>query len=109
MRNATRMLLAAEGYDVMTAASLAEAQQRLRDRRRADLLVTDFHLADGETGIEVISRLREEWGATLKAILLTGDTSSAVKELAHDPYLRIVSKPVQAEAFLELVRVLLTA
>ncbi len=109
VRNATRMLLRTEGYQVTTAASVAEAVRSLRENRRTDLLVTDFHLAGGETGVQVISRLREELGATLKAVLITGDTSSAVKELAQDPNLRIVSKPVQAEAFLELVRVLLVA
>lgn len=109
VRNATRMLLGTEGYQITTAASVAEAVQSLRDNRRTDLLVTDFHLAGGETGVQVISRLREELGATLKAILITGDTSSAIKELAHDPNLRILSKPVQAEAFLELVRDLLAA
>jgi len=83
--------------------------QQLHASRGTDLLVTDFHLAAGETGVHVISRLREELGAPLKAVLFTGDTSAAVKDLAHDPNLRIVSKPVQAEAFLELVRALLAA
>jgi len=104
VRNATRMLLATEGYAVVTAASLAEARQRLHESGGTDLLVTDFHLAAGETGVEVISRLREESGTTLKAVLLTGDSSSAVRDLAQDPDLRLVSKPVQAEAFLEIVR-----
>lgn len=108
VRKATRLLLATEGYQVMTAASLAEALQKLQESRGSDLLVTDFHLAAGETGLDVIARLREELGATLKAVLLTGDTSSAVKALAHDPHLRIVSKPVQAETFLQVVRDLLT-
>lgn len=109
VRKATRLLLATEGYEVLTAASLAEALQKLQESGGTDLLVTDFHLAAGETGLEVIAGLREELGATLKAVLLTGDTSSAVKALAHDPHLRIVSKPVQAETFLEVVRDLLTA
>jgi len=109
VRNATRMLLRTEGYEVMTAASLVEALQRLRENGGTDLLVTDLHLAAGETGVQVISRLREELSATLKAVLITGDTSSAVKDLAHDPNLRIVSKPVQAEEFLGLVRDLCAA
>lgn len=109
VRNATRMLLRTEGYKVTTAASLAEALHRLQEIQRIDLVVTDFHLAAGETGVQVIARLRDELGATLKAVLITGDTSSAVKDLAHDPNLWIVSKPVQAETFLELVRVLLAA
>jgi two-component system, sensor histidine kinase len=107
VRNATRMLLRTQGYEVMTAASLAEALQRLRESRSTDLLVTDFHLAAGETGVAVISRLSEESGTVLKAVLLTGDTSSAVRELAQDPNLRLVSKPVQAETFLAVVRELL--
>jgi len=45
VRNATRMLLKTEGYEVMTAASLAETLQRLRESRNTDL--TDFHLAAG--------------------------------------------------------------
>lgn len=109
VRNATRMLLSTEGYAVMTAASLAEALEKLRENGGADLLVTDFHLAGGETGVEVISRLREELTPQLKAVLITGDTSSAVKDLALDPNLRIVSKPVQAEEFLGLVRDLFAA
>ncbi len=109
VRKATRMLLRTEGYEVMIAASLAEALERIRESPGVDLLVTDFHLAAGETGVQVISRLRKELGAALKTILITGDTSSAVKDLAHDPNLRIVSKPVQAEAFLDLVRSLLAA
>ncbi|HJS90337.1 MAG TPA: CHASE3 domain-containing protein [Steroidobacteraceae bacterium] len=109
VRKATRLLLATEGYDVITAASLAEALQKLQQSGGTDLLVTDFHLAAGETGLEVIAGLRAEVGATLKTVLLTGDTSSAVKALALDPRLRIVSKPVQAETFLEVVRHLLAA
>jgi signal transduction histidine kinase len=109
VRNATRMLLGTEGFEVMTAASVAEALQRVRENTGADLLVTDFHLAAGETGVQVISRVRKELGAPLKAILISGDTSSAVKDLSQDPDLRIVSKPVHAEAFLELVRDLLAA
>ena len=109
VRNATRMLLSTEGYEVMTAACLAEALCKLREHRGADLLVTDFHLAGGETGAEVIARLREESSATLGAVLITGDTSSAVRDLARDPNLRIVSKPIQAEEFLGIIRELLAA
>jgi hypothetical protein len=43
-------------------------------------------------------------GSTPKAILVTGDTSSAVKELPSDPYLRVASKPIKADALLTLMR-----
>ena len=57
----------------------------------------------------VISALRESLGKHLKAVLITGDTSSAVKELPRDPFMRIASKPVQADELLTLMRALLAA
>ena len=109
VRNATRMLLRAAGYEVMAVGSLAEALQNLQNTQRIDLLITDFHLAAGETGVQVISHLRQQLDAALKAILITGDTSSAVKQLSQDSRLRLVSKPVQAEEFLKVVQQLLAA
>ena len=108
VRNATRLLLKTEGYAVMTAATSEEALQKARECARLDLLVTDFHLGADVTGTQVIARLRAAHDASLKAILITGDTSSAVKELAQDPHLRVLSKPVRAEDFLSLVCELLT-
>jgi DNA-binding NtrC family response regulator len=74
-----------------------------------DLLVTDYHLREGEKGTQVIAALRERLGGSLKAVLITGDTSSAIKELPRDPQLRVTSKPVKAEELLALLRELLAA
>lgn len=109
VRNATRMLLKTEGYDVATASSCDEALRQTRECDRLDLLVTDFHLGVDVTGVQVIARLREAHDMSLKAILMTGDTSSVIKDLAKDPHLRVLSKPVRAEEFLALVRELLTS
>jgi two-component system, sensor histidine kinase len=74
-----------------------------------DLLVTDFHLRDGETGIQVIAALRDALNCHLKAVLITGDTSTAMKELPRDPHVRMASKPIRAEELLAIMRALLTA
>jgi two-component system, sensor histidine kinase len=107
--HATRMLLKVEGYQVTAVSSLAEVVEAVDKSQEFDLLVTDYHLANGETGTEVIRRLRETLGVSLKAVLMTGDTSSAVRELPRDPYMRIASKPVNAEELLTLLRALLAA
>jgi PAS domain S-box-containing protein len=107
VRDATRMLLRVEGYRVTAVANLAEALQSVREEGAPELLITDFHLAEGELGTQVIAALRAETGTQLKAVLVTGDTSAIVKELAADPQLRITSKPVNAEELLELLRKLL--
>jgi len=108
VRDATRMLLKAEGYGVLTAETLAEALHKVR-QETIDLLVTDYHLSDGETGTQVIAELREALGRPLKAVLMTGDTSSAVQELPRDSHLRVASKPIKAEELLTLLRALLAA
>jgi PAS domain S-box-containing protein len=108
VRDATRMLLRVEGYRVSAAASGAEALRRVAEEGAPDLLITDYHLRDGELGTEVIAALRARLDPGLKAVLMTGDTSTVVKAMQDDPHLRIASKPVEAEALLGLMRALLT-
>ena len=48
-------------------------------------------------------------GVTLKAVLTTGDTSSAIKQLPGDRYLRMTSKPIKADELLAMLRALLAA
>jgi len=108
VRDATRMLLKVEGYRVTAVASLVEAL-RATSQGAPDLLITDYHLKDGELGTAVITTLRGRWGADLKAVLITGDTSAAIRELSGDPHLRITSKPVDAEELLTLLRELLAS
>ncbi|HZO22068.1 MAG TPA: PAS domain S-box protein [Steroidobacteraceae bacterium] len=107
VRDATRMLLKVEGYRVLTAGSLAEARSAAQQNPQLDLLVTDYHLSNGETGAQVITALREELGQHLKAVLITGDTSSAMKELQRDERLRLARKPIRAEELLALLKSLL--
>jgi PAS domain S-box-containing protein len=109
VRDATRMLLKVEGYRVLTASSLAEAQARASEHPQIELLITDYHLSNDETGTQVITALRESLGRPLKAILITGDTSSAVEELQRDERLRLARKPIRAEELLTLLRSLLAA
>jgi len=109
VRDATRMLLKVEGYQVVAVATLQEAVQAVRDGAGIDLLVTDYHLSNGETGTQVIGALREALSAPLKAVLITGDTSSAVRNLPVDTHLKMCSKPVKADELLTLLRALLAA
>ena len=109
VREATRMLLKSDGYHVTAVTSLAEALAHAAKDPRLDLLVTDYHLRDGETGMQVIAALREALRVPLRAILITGDTSAAVHELRMDPHLRLASKPIKAEELLGMLTALLKA
>lgn len=107
VRNATSMLLKVEGFRVTSAASLPEAVQCAKDDPDIDLLITDYHLTDGKTGLDVISAARAIVGEKLRAILITGDTSSTVRDLKPDPRIRLASKPIDAEELLASMRALL--
>jgi CheY-like chemotaxis protein len=107
VRNAMRMLFKLEGFHVATAATADEAVGLLEAHEDFDLLITDYHLDGGHTGTEIIAAARRALGESLRAILVTGDTSSAVREIASDANLRITSKPINARELLRLVRELL--
>lgn len=104
---ATRLLLELEGYQVITASSREEALQRGREHPDIDLLVSDYHLKEDQTGLNVISGVREQLARNIPAILMTGDTSSAMRKLPGDRQLRLASKPIDAEELLTLMDELL--
>jgi PAS domain S-box-containing protein len=107
VRDATRMLLSVEGYRVSAVASLQEALRNAREQGAPDLLITDYHLSGGELGTQVIAALREAVSAEVRAVLVTGDTSTVIKHMPNDPRLRIASKPIDAEQLLSVLKELL--
>lgn len=109
VRAATRMLLESVGYKVTAVATKTEALTQAKANPRIDLLVTDYHLSEGETGVQVISALRAELGRSVKTVLMSGDTSSAVKDLPNDDTFRVASKPVNADELLGMLGALLGA
>ena len=107
VRRAMSRLLALEGYSVTQVASLSEALQHVHQGVGVDLLICDYHLSGGETGTQVVAALRAILGDSLPALLTSGDTSSAIKQLPRDPHLRFTSKPIKAEELVGLLRALL--
>ena len=107
VRGATAMLLRVEGYRVVTASSLAEALAQARENPGIALLLTDYHLREGDTGTQVIAAVRAALRNELPTVLISGDTSSTVRGLRPDDRVHVVSKPIDAEQLLSLLRTLL--
>jgi hypothetical protein len=98
VRGATELYLRAIGHRPIATASLAEAETALAaGDRMPDLIISDYHLGGGGTGVDAIVSVRKQLGRTLPALLLSGDTSTAVRQLADLPACRILSKPVDVE------------
>ena len=98
VRGATELYLRAIGHKPIATASRAEAESALaKGGRVPDLIISDYHLGGGETGVDAIVSVRKRVGRTLPALLLSGDTSTAMRQLADLPACRILNKPVDVE------------
>ena len=88
-------LLRKWGFRVVTAQSCERVLGELGDcGERPDLVVSDYHLSDGRTAIEVIERMRDAFGASLPAFLVSGDTSPERLREAHANGYYLLHKPV---------------
>jgi two-component system, sensor histidine kinase len=98
VRHATALYLKAIGYVTITATGIADVQRVLRESNRLpDIIVSDYHLGPDETGAELIELVRGQLGKTLPALLLSGDTSSAIHDLSETGSYQLLRKPVDAE------------
>ena len=90
-----RGILQSWGCHVQTAASGTAALASVAGgSAQPDLIISDLRLADGESGIEVIERLREALGAPVPAFLISGDTApERLREASACGY-HLLQKPV---------------
>jgi len=96
-------LLEIVGYRVTGVASIGEALRQAHNQNDISILITDFHLANGELGTEVIQSIRSVLGRDVKTFLLTGDTSSRVQTIARENDACLMSKPIDADEFFGLL------
>jgi len=88
-------LLRSWGCQVVTGDSESAALTGLSGHTHPpDLIVSDYHLADGQTGIEVIERLRNTFSIPIPAFLVSGDTNSDSLHIAGDNGYPLLHKPV---------------
>lgn len=90
-----RGLLASWSCRVATATTCEEALAGFAaDTRVPDIIISDYHLSDGTTGFEVIARLRDRFGRSVPAFLMSGDTSPECLREARASGFQLLHKPV---------------
>ena len=85
------------GCRVVTAATPEAALRgvsRIGRKARPDLIISDYHLNDGQSGITAIAKLREAYGA-VSAFVMSGDTAPERLHEARESGHYLLSKPVQ--------------
>ncbi len=91
-------LLGGWGCDVRSARSLKDIDKdRLLVGWLPDLVLMDYHL-DQTSGLDAVEWLRHNVGGHLPAALVTADRSAAVRTLAEERNIAVVTKPVKPAA-----------
>ena len=94
---ATASLLRSWGCRVVAAKSCDEAMRKLTEiGQRPDLIVCDYRLPRGPTGVDAIEMLRDAF--EIPALLISGDATSPQGDDGSGGY-RLLHKPVNAETF----------
>ncbi|NJO24479.1 MAG: hybrid sensor histidine kinase/response regulator [Sphingomonadales bacterium] len=86
-------LLRSWGCRVVGGQSDREALTKLNGSI-PDLIISDYHLKDGRSGIDAISELHEAFGAQIPAFLISGDITQERLRETHGATHHLLHKPV---------------
>lgn len=103
-----RMLFESWGCRVLAALSAEDAMDQLADYPvPPDVIIADFRLRAGETGVEAVRKVEERYGASIPAILITGDTGADRLREAASSGLPVLHKPVNGRKLQSMLEELL--
>ena len=102
VRDSMQQLLQLWGCECTVAASLHGAQA-LAWPVPLQVVVTDYRLQHGVTGRDVIQTLRQQWGAALHCVIVTGDTAPDRLRDAVDTGAVLLHKPLTANQLLRAI------
>ncbi|MCA1941467.1 MAG: PAS-domain containing protein [Caenispirillum bisanense] len=87
--------LTQQGYRVITGCTVDEAVEAVRAAEVVpDVILSDYRLEEGMTGIEAIARVRACMGGPIPGILLTGDTAPEILRATQASGFPLLHKPL---------------
>ncbi len=92
---AMQALLEHWACDVTLLRGLEELDRVIGSGARPDILLVDYHLDGGTSGMTAIERLRAATGGKLPAIIITADHTAATADQANAVDCQILTKPVR--------------
>ncbi|MFG1284968.1 chemotaxis protein CheB [Xanthobacter autotrophicus] len=109
VRSLLELLLAGEGHVVTAAADGVGALDMVeRGAIRPDLILTDYNLPNGMTGLDAAARLRARLRSPVPVVIVTGDISTAALcDIATHDCVQL-NKPVKADELARIIQGLLS-
>lgn len=89
------IMLETWGYRVVAAEDAETVLSALATEAVPSVIVSDYRLRDGGSGVDAVRAVRAAAGVPVPAIILTGDTGAALVADAKRDGLTILHKPVQ--------------
>lgn len=65
------------------------------DPFRPDLILADYHLDNGSCGLDAVAMLRQRWGGSLPAIVITADHSAEIADAVRLAGCELLCKPIK--------------
>lgn len=96
MRQALTYALLGHGHQVIAGGCGEEIRAGLGGKA-PDVVVSDYGLPGGETGIDVVRSLRREFGCPLPSVIITGNTDPILLREAMAHGIQVRHKPIGAE------------
>ncbi|RRJ84012.1 PAS domain-containing hybrid sensor histidine kinase/response regulator [Aestuariirhabdus litorea] len=89
--------------EVFVSRDLTGGLRLLESGIEFDMLLADYHLDDGKTGLEAILALRQQMGVPIPAVLITADGRQELQEQAREEGVAYLAKPVKPAALRALM------
>ena len=105
VRSSLTILLTTLGFEVRTATDASEAVSALADGFKPDVLLVDFRLRNGVSGLQAVETLRASQ-CDAPVLLITGDTAPARIAEAQAAGVEVLYKPVDGQQLVERIRAL---
>ncbi|MCC2616051.1 hybrid sensor histidine kinase/response regulator [Aestuariibacter halophilus] len=99
--NAVSALLQEWGAQVTAISGVEEAQQLAG---APDLMLLDYHLHHGQTGVEVADVIRRKFNLPVPGILNSADRTESIRSAATNADLHYLPKPLKPAAFKRLCK-----
>ena len=101
--NALTLALESEGHEVVATSTGTLLLEKLGNHI-PDIVISDYRLAEGVTGFEVITAVRNSFTKALPAMLITGDTDPSLVRSLAEQGIAVYYKPLHMDALCTAIR-----
>ncbi len=108
-REAIQILLESWGCQVSAASTAEQAYGWMQQESAPDVIISDYRLGEGDSGLRAIAYLRTLAGRNIPACLMSGDTDGGLMQAAKDAGMTLLHKPVRPAKLRSLVRHLVSS